>query len=249
MTTREEVSGVEDPPPVTNTPEGHLPYPGGWFRLALSRELVPGKVPPHPFTGEDVVLYRAGDGRARAAHPHCPHLGAPLGAGGTVRGQNLVCPFHRFASGPDGTRVGAPAGPPPRARLRHHAVTERNGFVFVFVFVWYEPNGSPPGWEVPGTLQSGVTPTAAWSTEARTCPQEIIENTLDHRPPPVLHQVAVRELVRAFAHAMPRIAVGKVHQDLRIRNTKRYVPRPRLAASDEATGFFRHGAQRFHPSP
>ncbi|WP_406470672.1 hypothetical protein OH738_33745 [Streptomyces hirsutus] len=40
MTTREEVSGVEGPPPVTNTPEGHLPYSGGWFCLALSRELV-----------------------------------------------------------------------------------------------------------------------------------------------------------------------------------------------------------------
>lgn len=110
---------------------------------------------------EDIVLYRTRDGRPRAVHPYCPHLGAHLGAGGAVEGQNLVCPFHRFAFAPDGTCVGTPDGPPPRARLQHHSISERNGFLFA----WYEPDGAPPTWEIPGTAQAGVVPTAAWSTE------------------------------------------------------------------------------------
>ncbi|MFY7628125.1 Rieske 2Fe-2S domain-containing protein [Streptomyces sp. NY05-11A] len=73
-------------------PERHLPYPSGWFCLARSRELAPGRVVTRRFMNEDIVLYRTRDGRPRAVRPYCPHLGAHLGAGGTVEGQNLVCP-------------------------------------------------------------------------------------------------------------------------------------------------------------
>ncbi|GAB2965050.1 Rieske 2Fe-2S domain-containing protein [Streptomyces pseudoechinosporeus] len=340
MTTRDELPRSPGPHAAVDEPGRHLPYPSGWFCLARSRELAPGNVLTRRFMDEDIVLYRTRDGRPRAVHPYCPHLGAHLGAGGTVEGQNLVCPFHRFAFAPDGTCVGTPAGPPPRARLQHHTISERNGFLFA----WYEPDGAPPAWEVPGTAQAGVVPTAAWSTEVHTYAQEIIENTLDYRHLPVLHQVSVQELGpptahgpllrmrlrlgpdrppalkqkiqadhtfllaglgylrvelplpslglvsylwamhtptgprrshmlvatacadihkqdateaslprrglhRAFAHAMLRTAVSKVHQDLRIWNTKRYEPRPRLAASDEAIGLFRHWARQFYPAP
>ncbi|MFJ8474407.1 aromatic ring-hydroxylating dioxygenase subunit alpha [Kitasatospora sp. NPDC094011] len=167
-----------------------LPYPEGWFCLALSRELAPGRVLTRRLAGEDVVVYRTRDGQAYAVRPYCPHLGAHLGAGGTVEGRNLVCPFHRFAFAGDGRCVATPAGPPPRARLAHHTVLERDGFVFV----WRGPDGTPPGWEVPGTAQALVVPTASWRTEVRTHAQEIIENTLDYRHLPVLHHVAVREV-------------------------------------------------------
>ncbi|PZT75921.1 (2Fe-2S)-binding protein [Streptomyces sp. AC1-42W] len=321
-------------------PGRRLPYPSGWFCLARSRELSPGKVVTRRFMDEDVVLYRTRDGRAHAVRPYCPHLGAHLGAGGTVEGRNLVCPFHGFAFGPDGTCVGTPDGPPPRARLSHHTISERNGFLFV----WYAPGGAAPTWEIPGIARPGIAPTAAWSTEVRTYPQEIIENTLDFQHLPVLHHVSVRQLDpptpqgpllrmrlrlgptrpavlahrvradhtfllaglgylcvelpvpslgltsylwamhtptgprrtrmlvatacadlhgraadaaslprrglhRAFAHAMLRTAVGKVHQDLTIWNTKRYEPYPRLAPNDRAIGLFRHWTRQFYPEP
>ncbi|MBT2493820.1 Rieske (2Fe-2S) protein [Streptomyces sp. ISL-96] len=340
MTMRDELSWYSGPEPAVDGAGPHLPYPSGWFCLARSRELAPGKVLTRRFMGEDIVLYRTRDRRPRAVRPYCPHLGAHLGAGGTVQGQNLVCPFHRFAFAPDGTCVSTPAGPPPRARLQHHTISEHNGFVFA----WYEPNGAPPAWEVPETVQAGVVPTAAWSTEVHTYAQEIIESTLDYRHLPVLHHVAVEELEpptcqdaflrmrlrlgpdrpaalkhmvqadhsflmaglgylrvelpppslglvsylwamhtptgprrtrmlvaagcadirktdateaslprrclhRAFAQTMLRTAVSKVHQDLKIWNTKRYEPQPRLAASDEAIGLFRHWARQFYPTP
>jgi phenylpropionate dioxygenase-like ring-hydroxylating dioxygenase large terminal subunit len=339
MTMRDELPRSRSPHTAVDEPGRHLPYPSGWFCLARSRELAPGKVLTRRFMDEDIVLYRTRDGRSRAVRPYCPHLGAHLGAGGTVEDQNLVCPFHRFAFAPDGTCVGTPDGPPPRARLQQHTISERNGFLFV----WYAPDGAAPSWDVPDTAQDGVVPTAAWSTEVRTYAQEIIENTLDYRHLPVLHKVAVEELAapvtegpllrmrlrlgpdrppalkrkiqadhaflmaglgylrvelplpslglvsylwamhtptgprrtrmlvaaacadiskqdatetslplrglhRAFARAMLRTAVSKIHQDLGIWNAKRYEPRPRLAASDEAIGLFRHWARQFYPA-
>ncbi|MGW2323696.1 Rieske (2Fe-2S) protein [Streptomyces sp. NPDC001155] len=124
---RDELPTSRGPHAAVDEPGRHLPYPSGWFCLARSRELAPGNVLTRRFMDEDVVLYRTRDGRPRAVHPYCPHLGAHLGAGGTVEGQNLVCPFHRFAFAPDGTCVGTPDGPPPRARLQHHTISERNG--------------------------------------------------------------------------------------------------------------------------
>jgi phenylpropionate dioxygenase-like ring-hydroxylating dioxygenase large terminal subunit len=58
-----------------------LPYPNGWFGLALSRELREGAIIRRGFMGREVVLYRTRSGSAYAIQPHCPHLGANLGRG------------------------------------------------------------------------------------------------------------------------------------------------------------------------
>lgn len=273
-------------PAMTTTDE--LPYPSGWFYLAHARELAPGSVLTRRFLDQDIVLHRTRGGRLRA---------------------------------------------------EHHTLSERNGLVLA----WFDPEGAAPTWEVPDTAEAGVVPTAAWSTEVRTHPQEIIENTVDHRHLPVPHQRGGQELGppttqgpllhtrlrlgperptarrhriradhtllmaglgylrvelplpslglvgylwamhtptgprrthmlvatacadlrtpdatgaslprhglhRAFARAMLKTAVGKVRQDLRTWNTKRYEPRPRLAANDEGIGLFRHWARQFYPS-
>ncbi|MDX3636972.1 Rieske (2Fe-2S) protein [Streptomyces europaeiscabiei] len=154
MTMRDELPSSRGPHADGHEPGRHLPYPSGWFCLARSRELAPGHVLTRRLMDEDIVLYRTRDGRPRAVHPYCPHLGAHLGAGGAVEGQNLVCPFHRFAFAPDGTCVGTPDGPPPRARLQHHTISERNGFLFA----WYErmalhPPGKSPAPPRPGSFR------------------------------------------------------------------------------------------------
>ena len=104
-----------------------LPYPSGWFCVGFSRELPAGRVITRRFMGEDVVVYRTRAGAVRAVRPYCPHLGAHLGVGGTVEGELLVCPFHRFAFDPDGVCTKVPGGRPPRARLDHYPVREQNG--------------------------------------------------------------------------------------------------------------------------
>ncbi|GGY08006.1 Rieske 2Fe-2S domain-containing protein [Streptomyces hiroshimensis] len=312
-----------------------LPYPSGWFCLALSRELAPGAVLSRRFAGEDVVLYRTRDGRPRAVRPYCPHLGAHLGLG-TVEGRNLVCPFHNFAYAPDGACVHAPGGRAPRIRLEHHTLRERDGFVFV----WRGHDDAPPTWEIPGAPGAIPPPTAVWTADVLTHAQDLSENSLDYRHLNTLHGVAVRELVPPQAEgpflrlrlqlapkrfpalkitseyafllagvgcfrtdtsmpplglaihlwamhtptgprstrmlvaaactgldgtprsALPLLqqplarsvargilwgAVNALKDDLKIWNTKRYEPRPRLAAGDEAIGSYRSWVRQFYP--
>jgi nitrite reductase/ring-hydroxylating ferredoxin subunit len=163
--------------------EPALPYPAGWFCVAFSRELPRSSVLTSRCAGEDIVLYRTQDGVARAVHPYCPHLGAHLGAGGTVEGQLLICPFHRFAFAPDGACVRTPAGPPPRARVDHWPLRERNGMLFA----WYSHDGAPPAWDLPEALGGHGEPVTWWVTDVSTHPQEIIENIVDYRHLSALH--------------------------------------------------------------
>jgi nitrite reductase/ring-hydroxylating ferredoxin subunit len=156
-----------------------LPYPSGWFSLGLSSELRPGTVLTRPCMGEDVVLYRTRDGELLAVRPYCPHLGAHLGAGGVVDGDNLVCPFHKFAFGPDGTCVrtlAAQYGSPPRARLLHFPVREVNRIIYI----WRSHDNRPPTWEIPRLPGVGSGRLSCRTYEVATHPQEALENLVDY---------------------------------------------------------------------
>ena len=69
-------------------------FPTGWFQVEWSKELVAGQVKTLHYFDQDIVLYRTESGRALAVEPYCPHLGAHLGYGGCVMGENLRCPWH-----------------------------------------------------------------------------------------------------------------------------------------------------------
>ncbi|MFE4393587.1 MULTISPECIES: aromatic ring-hydroxylating oxygenase subunit alpha [Streptomycetaceae] len=176
-----------------------LPYPSGWFCVGRSRDLPPGRVRAVRLMGEDVVLYRTRRGAVRAVGPHCPHLGAHFGAGGKVRGEELVCPFHGFAFGPDGSCTGSPDGIRFRGALAGRRLCERDGALFV----WCGPGGGPgngsgggpdggaPAWELPPAV--GVRPLAWWSGDVLSHPQEVMENSVDFRHTRVLHGLDTRE--------------------------------------------------------
>ncbi|MFD8596012.1 aromatic ring-hydroxylating dioxygenase subunit alpha [Kitasatospora sp. NPDC059646] len=172
-----------------------LPTPSGWFCLALSGELRRGAVLTRRFATEDVVLYRTRRGEVRATRPYCPHMGAHLGVGGTVEGDTLVCPFHRFAFGADGGCVSDPDGVLLRTGVAHLPVLERNGFLYV----WHGHDDEPPGWELPALPGPEVRPTAHWAVETDTHPQEVVENVTDFRHLGTLHRLAVRQMTPAAA--------------------------------------------------
>lgn len=165
----------EGPTPADAAGAPALPIPSGWSALAFSHELRPGTVLTRPLAGQDVVLYRLGSGELRAVHPYCPHLGAHLGLA-KVDGDELTCPFHFFAFGPDGTCVRTGYGtPPPRSALTQLPVHEVNGAVFV----WRHHDGRAPDWTVPRWHEIGHRParTAAWELAGNV--QEVIENSVD----------------------------------------------------------------------
>ena len=62
------------------------PYANGWFQIAYSDELAPGDVKAVRNFGQDFVLFRTEAGVAHVLDAHCPHLGAHLGYGGKVEG-------------------------------------------------------------------------------------------------------------------------------------------------------------------
>lgn len=93
---------------------------------------------------------------------HCPHLGAHLGYGGTVEGDNLRCPFHGWRFGGDGRCNEIPYARriPPLAQLGSWPSCEANGFVFA----WHHAEGKAPEKTIP-TLPEIASP--EWSEPIR----------------------------------------------------------------------------------
>ena len=68
---------------------------------------------------ENVVLWRGGDGKVRAAENVCPHRFLPLSQG-RVQGNELQCGYHGLTFDGDGVCVDAPTqdAPPANCRIR-----------------------------------------------------------------------------------------------------------------------------------
>lgn len=166
------------PSPVSTTGIGQvaLPYPNGWFAACFSHELKHGDVLRVPFMGQDLVLYRTVSGLARAIDPYCPHLGAHLGYGGRVDGEHLVCPFHGFAYGPDGTCLRTGDGrKPPMALLSQRFIQEINDVIFV----WRHDEDREPFWEIPMLDRSGYSQGRYETFELQGLSQDMTENAAD----------------------------------------------------------------------
>jgi hypothetical protein len=75
--------------------------PGGWFVLAASREIRPGRAFGRVVAGRELVAWRDDDGALHVGPGACPHLGAPL-CDAPVHDGRLVCRWHGLALGPSG---------------------------------------------------------------------------------------------------------------------------------------------------
>jgi phenylpropionate dioxygenase-like ring-hydroxylating dioxygenase large terminal subunit len=177
-----------------------LPIPNGWFAVAWSHELREGDVRPIHYFGEDLVLFRTRSGHARVLDAFCPHLGAHIGHGGRVMGENVRCPFHGWHyDGTTGHCVHIPYCEriPPQARLRTWEVQEKNGMVFA----WYHAEGKPPEWDFPALPEIGDP---EWSVP-RTFELEIpahVQDTHENNNDPVHFQ---------FVHGMVETPPSEIH--------------------------------------
>ncbi len=155
-----------------------VPYeeiPNGWFAVATSKELQRGRVVEKRYFAREWVLWRTASGTPVMQDAYCAHLGAHLGTG-TVRGENLRCPFHGFEYSREGGCVATPDGrQPPRARLRSLPLLERAGVVLAY---WHA-EGDAPHWEPPALDEQGFSAFSFLRRTFRGHPQEICENSSD----------------------------------------------------------------------
>ncbi|WP_190132992.1 Rieske 2Fe-2S domain-containing protein [Streptomyces mashuensis] len=122
------------------------------------------------------MLHRTGDGTPLAAGAHCPHLGAHLGRGGRVEGEDIVCPFHTFAFGPDGPCVRSGYGQRiPRMGLHTLDVRDVNGAVMV----WWHAERRPATWDVSELRVAGFPRPIEHRRTLTAYPQGVNENAFD----------------------------------------------------------------------
>lgn len=173
-----------------------IPLANAWYAVAVSSELAVGDVRPLQCFGNDLVLFRTRSGAAKVLDAFCPHLGAHLGWGGSVDGEDIVCPFHAWKFDGQGRCTDVPYAPkiPPKAVMACWPTVERNGVILV----WYHRDKQAPEFEVPllpAFNSADWMPPGVLRWQAQTHNQEIMENVIDaahfryvHRmenPPPV----------------------------------------------------------------
>ena len=87
--------------------------------------------------GEDLILFRTGEGRAGLVHPRCAHRGASLYYG-RVEAEGIRCCYHGWKFAPDGRCLDQPCEPDGGAlkgnvRQPWYPVEERYGLVFAYL--------------------------------------------------------------------------------------------------------------------
>ncbi len=172
--------------------------PFGWFSVSETDELAVGQTKAAYYFGTHLVVWRDETGEAHVQDAFCPHLGAHLGHGGTIRNCEIECPFHgwKFNAEGDNTDIPYSERTNKKAKLKTYPVTEVNGFVFA----WYHPQDAPPSWEMEEVVEIGTDDFAGPKKSKHVVQagiQEMAENAVDSAHFRYVHHVAeVPEIVR-----------------------------------------------------
>lgn len=154
----------------------------GWHCIGLADSYKDGK--PHAINafGTKLVVFQSEDGTLNVLDGYCRHMGGDL-TQGTVKGNEIACPFHDWRWGGDGKCKSIPYAKrvPLRARTRSWLTCEENEQLFV----WHDPQGRPPGEELAIPRIDGVFgddwSNWTWDSvliEGSNC-REIIDNVVD----------------------------------------------------------------------
>lgn len=187
----------------------------GWHCLGLAEDFRDGA--PHGINafGTRFVVFADSDGALHVLDGYCRHMGGDL-AQGSVKGDQVACPFHDWRWGGDGrcTLVPYAKRTPRLARTRSWLTTEVNGQLLV----WHDPEGSTPAPELtPPTIEGydeGRWSPWQWSSvliEGAHC-REIVDNNVDmahffyihHAYPTYFKNVIEGHTASQFMESKPR---------------------------------------------
>jgi phenylpropionate dioxygenase-like ring-hydroxylating dioxygenase large terminal subunit len=170
-------------------------FPNGWFRVAYSQDLTPGKVMPLYYFGKNLVIFRTEDGIPCVLDAYCPHMGAHLGYG-QVEGNMIRCPFHHWGFNQDGNCINVPYTDKfsPKAHIHSWPVCEVNGLIMVY----HHSQGKAPTWKISEFSKwtaNGWTSFKKHHWKVRTHVQEVAENSMDNAHFVYVHKLVYRALI------------------------------------------------------
>ncbi|MDC3725840.1 Rieske 2Fe-2S domain-containing protein [Rhodococcus sp. Rp3] len=153
----------------------------GWHCLGLAKDFKDGK--PHSVHafGTKLVVWADSNDEIRILDAYCRHMGGDLSQG-TVKGDEIACPFHDWRWGGNGRCKNIPYARrvPPIAKTRAWHTLDQDGLLFV----WHDPQGNPPPADVTipriaGATSDEWTDWVWYTTEVDTNCREIIDNIVD----------------------------------------------------------------------
>jgi phenylpropionate dioxygenase-like ring-hydroxylating dioxygenase large terminal subunit len=111
-------------------------YINFWYPMATSEELQDKPLKVRAL-GQDFVVFRGEDGKAKCLSNTCTHRGGSL-SGGKIKGNCIQCPYHGWEFDEEGCVNRIPSlGPnpkiPSRTRIDAYPVDEKHGLVFAFL--------------------------------------------------------------------------------------------------------------------
>jgi len=124
------------------------PFPNAWFKVCNSNEVKPGEAKDVEVLGMFLVVFRGKDDKkVRILDAYCPHMGANLGVGSKVVGDEIVCPFHGWQFNGEGQCTSIPYAekPPSFARTKAWPAIEINNSILI----WHDAEGRAPLWFPP----------------------------------------------------------------------------------------------------
>lgn len=178
-------------------------YPRGWFQVAWADTVAPGQLVTLRYFGEDLVCFRTASGRLSVLDAYCQHLGAHLGVGGTVEGEEIKCPWHGWQWGTDGCNTLIPYSADQKkskVRIKSWPVREWYGIVLV----WHDPEGGEPQWEPPTVAELESPDWYPITEDSRTVhrikahPQMVLENAADPFHIPYVHGATEAPEIKSF---------------------------------------------------
>lgn len=168
---------------------------------------------------QDLVGYRGESGEVHILDAHCRHMGAHLGYGGKVCGDELQCPFHgwRWSSGGKNVDIPYSNGSCSRRTLKAWSSVESSGVVMV----WHSPAENVKPWTLPKPLVPQFDdptyhrpfPESVGCREVAAHPQWITENVVDPTHIAYVHGQTHHQEVTSWAADGPwfsNVTEGKI---------------------------------------
>jgi 3-ketosteroid 9alpha-monooxygenase subunit A len=191
----------------------------GWHCLGLAEQFRDGQ--PHAVVafGQNLVVWAGSDGPLNVLDGYCRHMGGDL-TKGTIKGDEIACPFHDWRWGGDGRCKAIPYARrvPPRARTATWQTLEQDGMFFV----WNDPEGNPPPADITIPRIAGATSDDwtdwHWYTttiDGANC-REVVDNVVDMAHFFYIHYSLPTYFKNIFeGHVATQIMKGAGREDVR----------------------------------